>query len=58
MDIGEIFIGIKTIKNTELFYASTICGNREIEQLYTTSQVSNKTRKTKLSHISGHVFQD
>ena len=35
MDIGELFIGIKTIKNTELFYASTICGNREIEQLYT-----------------------
>ena len=26
--------------------------NREMEQLYTTSQVSNITRKAKLSHIS------
>jgi len=26
--------------------------------LYTTSQVSNITRKTKFSHINLHVFQD
>jgi len=31
---------------------STIGGNREMDQLYTTSQVSNITRKTKFSHIS------
>ena len=38
--------------------SSTIGGNREIHQLYTTSQVSNMTRKTKFPHISWHVFQD
>ena len=32
--------------------SSTIGGNRELNQLYTTSQVSNITRKTKLSHVS------
>ena len=32
--------------------SSTIGGNREMDQLYTTSQVSNITRKTKFSHIS------
>ena len=32
--------------------SSTIGGNREMNQLYTTSQVSNITRKTKFSHIS------
>ena len=31
---------------------SSTGGNREIDQLYTTSQVSNVTRKTKFSHIS------
>ena len=31
--------------------SSTIGGNREMDQLYTTLQVSNITRKTKLSHI-------
>ena len=29
-----------------------------MDQSYTTSQVSNRTRKTKFSHISWHVFQD
>ena len=38
--------------------SSTIGGNREMDQLYMTSQVSNITRKTKCSHISWHVFQD
>ena len=38
--------------------SSTIGGNRAINQLYTTSQVSNITRKTKFSQISWHVFQD
>ena len=38
--------------------SSTIGGNGEMDQLYTTSQVSNITRKTKFSHISWHVFQD
>ena len=37
--------------------SSTISSNREMDQLYTTSQVSN-ARKTKFSHISWHVFQD
>ena len=32
--------------------SSTIGGNREMIQLYTTSQVSNITNKTKFSHIS------
>ena len=32
--------------------SSTIGGNREMDQLYTTSQVSYITRKTKCSHIS------
>ena len=32
--------------------SSTIGGNREINQLYTTSQVSNIIRKTKFSQIS------
>ena len=31
--------------------SSTIGGNREMDQLYTTSQMSNITRKTKFSHI-------
>ena len=31
--------------------SSTIGGNREMDQLYTTSQVSNITRKTKFSPI-------
>ena len=31
---------------------STIGGNREMDQLYTTSQVSTATNKTKISHIS------
>ena len=30
--------------------SSTIDGNREMDQSYTTSQVSNITRKTKFSH--------
>ena len=29
-----------------------------MDQWYTTSQVSNITRKTKFSHISWHIFQD
>ena len=29
-----------------------------MDQLYTTSQVLNITRKTKFSHISRHFFQD
>ena len=29
-----------------------------MDKLYTTSQVSNMTRKKKLYHISWHVFQD
>ena len=33
-------------------FSSTIDGNREIDQLYMTSQVSNITRKTKFSPIS------
>ena len=33
-------------------------GNREMNQLYTTSQVSNITRKTTFSLISWHVFQE
>ena len=38
---------------------STIGGNRGIDQLYTTSQVSNITGKSKLSHTNcGYVFQD
>ena len=32
--------------------SSTLVGNREMDQLYTTSQVSNITRKTKFFHIS------
>ena len=32
--------------------SSTIGGNREMNQLYTTSQVSNITRKTKFSHTN------
>ena len=31
--------------------SSTIGGNREMEKLYTTSQVSNITWKTKFAHI-------
>ena len=38
--------------------SSTIGGNREMVQLYTTLQVSNITRKTKFSHIIWHVFKD
>ena len=38
--------------------SSTIGDNREMDQLYTTSQVSNMTRKTTFSPISGLVFQD
>ena len=38
--------------------SSTIGGNREMGELYTTSQVSNITRKTKCSEISCNVFQD
>ena len=37
--------------------SSTIGGNREMDQLYMTSQVSNITLKTKFSQISWHVFQ-
>ena len=36
--------------------SSTIGGNREMDQLYTTSQVSNITRKTKFSHIILDMF--
>ena len=32
--------------------------NKEMDQLYTTSQVSNKSRKTKFSHNSWHGLQD
>ena len=32
--------------------SSTIASNREMDQLYTMSQVSNTTRKTKFSPIS------
>ena len=38
--------------------ASTIGGNRKMEKLCTTSQVSNITRETKFSHNNWHVFQD
>ena len=38
--------------------SSTMDGNREMGQLYTTSLVSNITRKKKISHISWHVFKD
>ena len=38
--------------------SSTIGGNREMDQLYTTSQLSNITRTTNFSHISCHVFQN
>ena len=31
--------------------SSTISGNREMDQLYMTSQASNKTRKMKFSHF-------
>ena len=31
--------------------SSTIGGNREMDQLYTTSQVPNITRKAKFSHM-------
>ena len=53
----------KVLKCYKIWYfpnrlSSTIGGNNEINQLYTTSQVSNITRKTKLSHISWHIFQD
>ena len=38
--------------------SSTIGGNREIDQLYTTSQVSNITSKMKFYHIIRHAFKD
>jgi len=38
--------------------SSTIGGNKEMDQWYTTTQVSNITRKTKFSHNNWHVFQD
>ena len=38
--------------------SSTIGENREMDQLYMTSQVSNITSKTTFSPISGLVFQD
>ena len=40
------------------YHGSTIGGNREMDQWYMTSPVSNITRKTKFSHISWHVFLD
>ena len=38
--------------------SSTIGGNREMDQWYMTSQVSNITRKIKFSHNSWNVFKD
>ena len=41
---------IKTPFDFGLFF-STIGGNREMDQLYATSQVSNTTRKKKFLHM-------
>ena len=38
--------------------STAIGGNKEMNKLYTTSQVSNITRKTNFSHNSWSVFQD
>ena len=47
---------IKTPFDFGLFFSTG--GNREMDQLYTMSQVKYITRKTKFSPISWHVFQD
>ena len=36
--------------------SSTIAGNREMDQLNMTSQVSNITKEMEFSHIFWHVF--
>ena len=41
--------------NIQIDYNSTIGGNREMDQLCTTLQVSKITRKTKFSPISSKV---
>ena len=48
---GSVYI-LYSIQYTPNRLSSTIGGNREICQLYTPSQVSNITRKSKFSHIS------
>ena len=45
-------------KSTQINYQVQLGGNRDKDQLYMTSQVSNITRKTTFSPISWHVFQD
>ena len=59
LKLGPIFSAVfdvnKTNRQAVQMYAnrlsSTIGGNREMDQLYTTSLVSNITKKTKFSHI-------
>ena len=53
--ICNIYIFIKPLNSSNRL-SSTIGGNREMDQLYTTSEVSNITKKTKFSHISRLVF--
>ena len=49
---------IKGIDQMTNRLSTAIGGNKEMNKLYTTSQVSNITRKTNFSHNSWSVFQN